>query len=206
MANEGELQIDGKTVAFIGQPLAQTHKFYVCGEIGDAVDYVEWFEIIRNAGENDVVYLYINSPGGKLWTAIQMMRAMAECKGTLVASVEGMCMSAATLIFLAAKHYEISNHSMFMFHNYSNIAVGKGGEIHDQVLHEREWSQRMFTDQYKDFLTDQEIKSVLDNKDIWLTGDEVVQRLQTRMEKRNKPVKVPVKKRPAKTSKPRKSK
>lgn len=178
-----ELPNGTNTGAFIDKPMARVHKFYITRDIREASEYVTWFETIRNAGESDVVVLHINSYGGDLFTAIQFMRVMRESKATIVASVEGACMSAATLIFLSANHWEISDHSMFMFHNYSGGTFGKGGEMYDNIIHERTWSEKLWRDAYSDFLTKQEVDSLLHNKDIWMSGDEVINRLQNKAKK-----------------------
>jgi hypothetical protein len=98
-------------------------------------------------------------------------------------SIEGICASAATMIMLCGNSFEISDHSMFMIHNYSGGTFGKGGEMLDQLQHERKWSEKLLREVYKDFLTDTEITSVLDNRDIWMDGDEVIKRLKARQEK-----------------------
>ena len=95
-------------------------------------------------------------------------------------SVEGVCASAATMIFLCGDSFEVSEHSMFMFHNYSSGVFGKGGEMFDQLKHEREWSAKLLKEVYKDFLTETEINSILDNKDIWMDGEEVIKRLNVK--------------------------
>jgi len=159
------------------------HEFYLSGEIESSENYISWFDTIRHAGENDVVKIYVNSPGGDIFTAIQFMRALQETSASVVVSVEGLCASAATMIMLCADSYEVSEHTMFMFHNYSGGAFGKGGEMLDQLKHERSWSEKLLRDGYKHFLTDSEITSILDNKDIWMDGDEVIKRLKARKEK-----------------------
>jgi ATP-dependent protease ClpP protease subunit len=186
---------------FPSKPLATIHEFYLTGEIGLAEDYIEWFDAIRHASENDAVKIYINSFGGDLFTAIQFMRVLSDTPATVICSVEGACMSAATMIFLCADHYEVTPHSVFMFHNYSGGTFGKGGEMIDQLQHERKWSDRMMREIYKNFMSDAEIKSMLDNKDIWMDGEEVVKRLQGRIEKREKPQPAP--RAPRKTRTPR---
>jgi ATP-dependent protease ClpP protease subunit len=162
------------------KPLGMLHTFYVSGVIEDAKQYNDWFEIIRNANETDVIKLHINSPGGDLFTAIQFMRVLNESDAMIIASVEGACMSAATMIFLCANQFEISEHSMFMFHNYSGMAIGKGGEMYDNITHERKWSEKIMRKVYENFLTEDEIKSILDNKDIWMEGEEVLKRLKNK--------------------------
>lgn len=165
------------------KPVASMHEFYISGDIRASEEYVDIFDTIRHASENDVIKLYINSVGGELFTAVQFMRVLADTQATTIASVEGACMSAATMIFMCCDNFEVTPHSMFMFHNYSGGAIGKGGEMIDQLMHERKWSERLLTEVYAGFLTDEEIKSMLDNKDIWMDGEEVVQRLAKRIER-----------------------
>lgn len=169
-----------QTSAFTDKPLGHLHEYYLLGQIEEASKYAEWFNQIRHCPENDLIKIYINSCGGDLWTAIQFMRVIGECKATVMTSVEGACMSAATIVFLMANQYEISPHSMFMFHNYSGGTIGKGGEMIDQIKHERKWSEALLTEIYSDFLHPEEIQSILDNKDIWMSGIEVVERLNKR--------------------------
>lgn len=167
----------GQKDSFVGRPVGHIHEYYLSGEIISADNYTEWFDTIRHAGENDFVKIYINSPGGDLFTAIQFMRVLAETEATVIASVEGACMSAATMIFLCAEQFEVTPHSMFMFHNYSGGTFGKGGEMIDQLQHERKWSEGLLREVYADFLSEEEITSILDNKDIWLDGKDVLDRL-----------------------------
>lgn len=161
---------------------ATVHEFYICGEIESPDQYIDMFDIIRHARENDVVKLYINSYGGDMFTGIQFMRVLAETEATVICSVEGACMSAATMLFLSADRWEVTPHSMFMFHNYSGGTFGKGGEMYGQIQHERKWSETLLNEIYEGFLTKEEIKSLLDNRDIWMDVDEVVLRMEERAE------------------------
>ena len=171
---------------FAYKPTHYTHEFYLSGEILSSENYSEWFDVIRNASLNDTVKIYINSPGGDLFTAVQFKRVLDECNGKVIASVEGMCMSAATMIFLSAHEFEVSEYSQFMFHNYSSGLFGKGGEMFDRVSHERVWSKRMWSEIYADFLTGDEIKSLMEGKDIWMEGEDVACRLESKFDLKTK--------------------
>jgi ATP-dependent protease ClpP protease subunit len=160
------------------KPVAQLHEFYLSGPVLDAEEYIDWFDTIRNASEIDTIRIYINSPGGDLYTTLQFLRVMSDTEATIVTSVEGACMSAATMIFLHGHTHEITPHSLFMFHNYSAGTFGKGGEMYDQLQFERKWSENFMRAVYKDFLAEDEIQSMLNNRDIWMTSDEVAQRLE----------------------------
>ena len=166
------------------KPVAHVHEFYLSGQIQDAEEYIEWFDVIRNAATTDTVRIYINSPGGDLFTTLQFLRVMSETNASVVCSVEGACMSAATMIFLHGHSQEVTPHSLFMFHNYSAGTFGKGGEMYDQLQFERTWSENFMTEVYSDFLTPEEISSMMHNKDIWMGSDEVIRRLQVVAKKR----------------------
>ena len=174
------------TVGTSSKPLSTMHEFYLTGEIESAENYVEWFDTIRHSGENDIIKIYINSYGGDLFTAIQFLRVLAESPALKIVSVEGACMSAATMIFMCGDSYEVTPHSVFMFHNYSGGTIGKGGEMIDQLLHERKWSENLLKNIYDGFMTDAEIKSMLDNKDIWMDGEEVVRRINLKLDSNKK--------------------
>ena len=179
---------DTKITSFLSpgmiEPKAISHfyEYYISGEIDSPDNYVEWFDTIRHCKAGDVVKIYINSYGGDMFTGIQFMRVLSETEATVICSVEGACMSAATMLFLCADEFEVTPHSMFMFHNYSGGTMGKGGEMYGQIQHERKWSERLLNEIYEDFLSPAEIQSLLDNKDMWMDVDEVI----IRMEKRTK--------------------
>ena len=175
------------TAGVYSKPLSTVYEFYLTGDIESPDNYIDWFDTIRHASEHDAIKIYINSYGGDLFTAIQFLRVLAETPATKVVSVEGACMSAATMIFMCADSFEVTPHSVFMFHNYSGGAIGKGGEMIDQLLHERKWSENLLKNIYEGFMTDSEIKAMLDNKDIWMDGEEVVKRINARMKAKEKP-------------------
>ena len=170
------------------KPVAQVHEFYLSGPIDDAENYIEWFDTIRNASQQDTIRIYINSPGGDLYTTLQFLRVMSDTEATVVTSVEGACMSAATMIFLHGHQQEVTPHSLFMFHNYSAGVFGKGGEMYDQLQFERRWSENFMREVYAGFLTEEEIQSMMHNKDIWMDSEEVVNRLTKLQETRMKEV------------------
>lgn len=167
-------------LSFTGKSNSNLHEYYLVGEIEDPKKYAEWFDEIRHASQNDTIRIFINSPGGDLMTAIQFIRVIRDCPGTVVASVEGSCCSAATMIFLACSSWEVAQHSLFMFHAYSGGTFGKGGEMFDQLRHESKWFKTLVEEIYNDFLSPAEIEQMLNNKDIWMSGEDAVARLNHR--------------------------
>jgi ATP-dependent Clp protease, protease subunit len=162
----------------------EIHDLYLMNEIDTPDQYAEVFDLMRNCRECDTIRIFINSTGGDLFTAIQMISILKKTEANVEMHVEGACMSAATLILMFAKIYTIAEHSALMFHDYSGEIGGKGGEMADQILHEKTWSESLFRDSYRNFLTEKEIKSMLDGKEIWMYKDEVEKRLNKRIKMR----------------------
>lgn len=179
-ATDKDFEVAPVVRGVFNRPTGQILDFYLNSTIGSPEEYAEWNQILRSSGEQDVVYLHINCYGGQALTAVQLMRAIAESRATVVASVEGACMSAATFLFLMADVCEISDHSIFMFHNFSGGTIGKGNEMMAQVHHNDKWARNLMESIYQDFFTQEEIDSILEGKDYWLSPDEVTERLQKR--------------------------
>lgn len=159
-------------------PRGYIHELYLTGEVIEAEHYIDWFHLIRHATEDDLIIIHINSPGGDGATAIQFKSVLAETDAGVIASVEGDCMSAATMIMLSCDHLVIAEHSRFLIHNYSAMTMGKGGEMYDHITAERVWSESLMRDIYKGFLTEAEIAQVLEGKDFWMDRDEVIKRTE----------------------------
>jgi len=173
------------------KPLGNLITIYISGTIEPPEKYIGCIDAIRNANETDVIRIHINSPGGDLFTTIQFIRAIAESSAMVICSAEGACMSAATMLFLSGQRFEISEHCLFMFHNYSGGTFGKGGEMYDQLVNERKWSENIIRKVYEGFLTEPEIRSILDNKDIWMEGKEVMKRLESKINPKPTKTKTP---------------
>lgn len=170
--------------------------FYISSQIGAASEYIDWFQRIRAARESDILRFHINCPGGDLFTTIQFMQVLSETKATIIMSVEGACMSAATLLFLMGDEYIVTDHSVFLFHNYSGGVVGKGAEIYHGVMHERKWTESLLRSSYDEFLTEKEISQLIEDKDVWMDADTVINRLKEKDAEPKK--KTPKKKTPKK--------
>lgn len=162
------------------RPLGKIYDFYLTGYIEGPEHYQEWNQLLRTTSEHDIIYLHINCYGGQALTAVQLMRSISESPAKVIASVEGACMSAATFIFLMADVCELSEHSIFMFHNFSGGAMGKGNEMLAQVQHNEKWGKNLLQSLYKGFFTTEEIDSIIEGKDYWLSAEDVSKRLEKR--------------------------
>ena len=197
-----------KETTFVN-PSAEHVDFYLCGNIGDASDYIEWFQKLRGARDTDVIRIHINACGGDMYTMVQLVDAIKCSKSRVIAYAEGQVFSAATMVFLCCDGFYISPWSSFMFHTYSTGIFGKSSEITANLEFKQKYTKTLFDDMYEHILSAEEIENLYTGSDIWITASEMSLRLTARNKIRNaeheeaiKPVKKPAKMKPrAKTTK-----
>lgn len=167
------------------RPNGNVYSAYIY-EIGEPELYEDLFAILDACGEDDVVKLIINSPGGRLDTSIQLYNAIKASNATVAADVEGLACSGGSILMLACSEWKIANNARIMVHAASSGIYGKAHEIQASVEFDKKWDSIVFPDIYRGFLTDKEIGEVLAGRDIWLTGDETFIRLQKFVEYKEK--------------------
>jgi ATP-dependent Clp protease, protease subunit len=160
------------------------YHFYITEEIEDYKQYQDLINILKTAEETDKIIIYLNSPGGCVYTTIQIINSMRASKATVITSMDGLVCSAATMIFLSGHEYIVNNNCSFMIHNYSGGLSGKGHEMVSRLKHEQGFFEQLAYDIYGGFLEDSEIKSMLDGVDIWMDSKEVLKRLHIMLEKK----------------------
>lgn len=124
----------------------------------------------------DVVRLYMNNGGGQLDSMLSIIASMKKCPCKIIGVLSGTVASAATMIALQCDELEVADHTAFMIHSASGGTSGKSHETKAYMEFNDKNLKEIFNAVYKSFLTDIEIKRVLDGKDMWMTKEEVVTR------------------------------
>jgi ATP-dependent Clp protease, protease subunit len=158
-------------------PLVFKYTVYL-NDIVEPEYFSDLFHKLRNCNPDDVFEIVINSYGGNEDTAIQLYNELRSCLGNVVGVVSGYCCSAGTIALLACSGWAINKNSKIMIHSPSGFMGGKSHERKAQGDFEEKWTHEFFRDVYKDFLTTKEIQEVLDGKDMWMTGDDAIKRLE----------------------------
>ena len=113
------------------------------GEISDETWYGDevtpaLFQKELNAGTGNIT-VWINSPGGDVFAAVQIYNMLMEYKGDVTVKVDALAASAASVIAMAGTEVLMSPVAMMMIHNPMTIAIGdskemqKAGEMLDEV-------------------------------------------------------------------------
>jgi len=151
--------------------------YYISGPLEDQSKYTEMIHQIRSAGQNDVVNVHLNTPGGLVSTGVQIISAMRASQGHIVTHLEGEACSMGALLFLTADEMVVYDDSLLMFHNYSGGAFGKGHEITSMVDATNRWYAKLAKTVCTPFLTESELNKIFDGADFWMLSDEVESRL-----------------------------
>lgn len=152
---------------------------YIMAEIVNPIEYNELCHLLRNANSKEVIRLHINTPGGRLDSATMIIDAIAASDAYIIGVLSGSVASAGTMIALACDELECSSYLEFMIHYFSGGTGGKGNEIKAHSNFIDKHMPMVFKKMYAGFLTNKEIEDMIEGKDIWLNGDEVLARFET---------------------------
>lgn len=154
-----------------------TH-FYLSDGVDDPKLYTDLIHQIRTAQPQDIVYIHLNTPGGRLDTGIQIINAIADSAARIIGVLDSKAYSLGTLIFLACDEFVIHDNCLFMIHNYSGGMYGKGNEQQAELAATTKWFSKIVDRYYYPFLSKEEIGRVLRGEDFWMDSDEVKKRLK----------------------------
>lgn len=135
-------------------------------------DYIEFIEGLSTATENDIIMLYINSPGGRLDIGLSIINAINSTRASVKAVVEGPSYSMASIIAVACDSLIMLDNTYLMFHNYSMLRYGKGGEITDGLEHGNKHFITLMKNVCSPFLTKSELAKIHNDKDVYIYNND----------------------------------
>src|SRR3990172_3810555 len=69
------------------------YHIYLSSIIEEPAKYVDLIHLIKAAGEDDVIYIYFNCPGGDLLTGVQIINAMNTSAAHIIGVLESSAIS-----------------------------------------------------------------------------------------------------------------
>lgn len=156
---------------------AKTHHFYLTQSLGNPEEYIDMIHQLKICGANDIVYIYLNTPGGFVTTGIQIINAMRNCPAKVVTVLESEAHSMGTFIFLAGDEFIVHDNCRMMFHNFSSGMYGKGNELGQQLESTLKWFEDLANDYYIPFLSQDEVSRIMKGEDLWLGSVQIRERL-----------------------------
>lgn len=161
-----------------------TYTINISQVFGDAYTFDEAIHILGIATPEDHIIVQINSDGGNLYSLIAFRNALRATQAQVHMNLLGMAASAGGALFLEEAHtYTVHDDSCLMIHN---MLCGTGYDDTHKIVtraeHNKKINDRFVRSTYLNFLTQKEIESVLEGKEIYLEDFEVRERLTKREE------------------------
>lgn len=148
------------------------------GEESDTeVGLMDFKEQLDNIGNVKTLNLYINSPGGDVFTASSMISMLnrVKDKGTKIeAYVDGLSASASSFLMMVADNVNLYKNSTVMVHKPMSIAIGNAFDMQRTIdaLNKIEDSVMMPMYMSKAKASEEEIKSLID-AETWLNAKDM---------------------------------
>jgi ATP-dependent protease ClpP protease subunit len=165
---------------------------YLDEAIREPAYYRSVIQRINNLSEEDILELYINTPGGRVDSAISIINAIGNTSAEVVGIIDNEASSAGSLIALSCPNLVVAPYSTIMIHNWFGGGSGKGGDLVTQVNYSNDMLRKLMTEVYQGFLTELELKELFIGRDYYFHSDEIEERLILRnkfFEKLNKKTK-----------------
>lgn len=152
------------------------------GEIESPSQFSNIVHALSIMEEDDLFELNINSNGGSVAAGDTLIHALGKCAGTVHMVATGSCDSMASAILLQADSFELSEDFSSLIHSGS---TGYGSHYQEY----KQWSEfnikhieKSIRRHYTNFLTEEEIVSVLDGKPVVLDAEAWMERNDKRNE------------------------
>lgn len=152
--------------------------FYINEAIAEADDYVELIDALYQGQPNHTIYIHLNTPGGRLDVTMQIINAIRSSEATVVGIADGQVASAGSLILFSCPNIGVQPMSYVMLHDGSEGAFGKANENLKQAQFTSKLLSKIAHSVYEPFFTKEEIDTVLDGKDMWLSSEDVEERIK----------------------------
>jgi ATP-dependent protease ClpP protease subunit len=101
-----------------------------------------------------------------------IINAMKTCQGIITCIVEHYAQSTAANIAISGHDLIMDDYTFLMFHTYTAGFGGKSEDIVQAVEHTTRCLRGLSESRWRPFLTDKEIKSIHEGKELYLMWDD----------------------------------
>lgn len=151
--------------------------FWTGKESETDVGLMDFKEQLDSIGNVQTLNIYINSPGGDVFTASTMISMLERLKDkgiTINAYVDGLSASAASFLMMVANNVYLYKNSTVMVHKPMSVAIGNAYDMQKTIdaLNKIEESVMLPMYMDKSKVSEEEIKSLI-NAETWLSASDM---------------------------------
>lgn len=106
---------------------------YLYDEIGDFGISARKFVTDLDGIQAKTIHLRINSPGGSVFDGTTIYNALKQHKARVVAHIDGLAASIASVIAMAADEVRMAKNAFFMIHDPWSIVVGSAEDMRKEA-------------------------------------------------------------------------
>ena len=155
----------------------KTAELILYGSIGsdeywDDISDKAFKQDIENLGDVENITLYINSPGGSVFSAVAIANTLKNHKAKVTANIDGLAASAATIITSACDTVRMPKNALFMIHNPITFAYGNNQEMQKTVKMLDKVKNSIIETYLNKTKTDKETLSELMDNETWMNAEE----------------------------------
>lgn len=167
-------------------PLSYRHDVYLDDDVAEPAIYRDLVQLLNHSTQQDEIHIHINTFGGRLDTTIAVIAAMGQTQARTYTYISGHAYSAGSMIFLAGDIPVVHELSDIMIHAPSGGNFGKHSERVASSQHNDKHIKNIYYNYYNNFLSKNEIEDILEGKDLYLCFEDIIERLERRLEIINK--------------------
>lgn len=187
MSEENLIPMIKEQCEVIQSSFTETYNMYdiiLDENIREPAYYRQAFHTLRSAREGDRINIILNNSGGRIDSAICFRNLIQETQAEVLAVLEGETHSAASMIALSCHGVHVKPYASMMIHHASFGSGGTVQNVMDHVNFTSKQTERLIRDVYQHFLSESELDEVVRNREIWLTDEEIGERLDRMYEAR----------------------
>ena len=126
---------------------------------------------IENLGDVENITLHINSPGGSVFSAVAIANTLKNHKAKVIANIDGLAASAATIITSACDTVRMPKNALFMIHNPITFVYGNNQEMQKTVEMLDKVKNSIIETYLSKTKTDKETLSELMDNETWMDAE-----------------------------------
>lgn len=163
---------------------AEAFEIYVNGDITSDCDWHDFCndmdiypskikEQLDQAGDK-AVNVYINSPGGDLFSGVAIHNMLKNHTGKTKAIVQGLCASSASIVAFGCDEIEMPSNTYLMIHKPTSGCWGNSSEMRkmaDVLDKLQEGIVASYSNKKLESISDNTLKSMIDDE-TWMTGED----------------------------------
>jgi ATP-dependent Clp endopeptidase proteolytic subunit ClpP len=115
----------------------KTADIFIYEEVGDGwlggLSAKRFADDLKALGKLDTINLFVNSPGGSVFDGVAIYQQLKRNPARVVAHVDGLAASIASLIVMAADEIKMASNGLMMIHNAWTVTAGNAVDLREQA-------------------------------------------------------------------------